>query len=60
MTTVSPDTSFPLAEVTLRLVTHHEVARWWALMAQHHYLGFSGLVGERLYHAAEWQGRWLA
>ncbi|MHB1956130.1 MAG: ISAs1 family transposase [Sulfobacillus sp.] len=60
MTTVSPDTAFPLAEVTVRLVTHHEVARWQALMAQHHYLGFPGFVGERLYHVAEWQGRWLA
>jgi len=60
MTTVSTDTSFPLAEVTVRLVTGHEVARWQALMDQYHYLGFPGFVGERLYQVAEWQGRWLA
>ena len=43
----------------MRLVTGHEVARWQTLMDQHHYLGFPGFVGERLYQVAEWQGRWL-
>ena len=38
----------------------HEVARWQALVAQHHYLGFPGFVGERLYQVAERQGQWLA
>ncbi|MCL5971504.1 MAG: DUF4338 domain-containing protein, partial [Firmicutes bacterium] len=52
--------SFSLAEVTVRLVTSNEVARWQTLMARHHYLGFPGFVGERLYQVAEWQGQWLA
>lgn len=43
----------------VRLVGH-EVARWQTLLDQHHYLGFPGFVGERLYQVAEWQGRWLA
>ena len=60
MPTVSTDPSIPLAEVTVRLVTPQEVARWQALMHQHHYLGFRGFVGERLYQVAEWQGQWLA
>jgi hypothetical protein len=61
MTTIrTSDTSFSLAEVTVRRVTHHEVARWQALMAEHHYLGFPGFVGERLYQVAEWPGHWLA
>ena len=50
----------PLAQMTVRLVTRDEVARWQTLMACHHYLGFPGFVGERLYQVAEWQGRWLA
>ena len=44
----------------MRLVTGHEVARWQTLMAENHYLGFPGFVGERLYQVAECQGRWLA
>ncbi len=60
MNTLSTATSFPLSEVTVRLVTSDEVARWQALMARHHYLGFPGFVGERLYQVAEWQGQWMA
>lgn len=57
---ISPTVSFfSLAEVTVRLVTSNEVARWQTLMARHHYLGFPGFVGEHLYQVAEWQGQWL-
>ena len=56
----SDRTPIPLAQVTVRLVRRDEVARWQTLMARHHYLGFPGFVGERLYQVAEWQGRWLA
>lgn len=61
MTTLAPiDTSCSLSEVTVRLVTNLEIARWQSLMDQHHYLGFRGFVGERIYQVAEWQGRWVA
>lgn len=60
MTTLPTDTSIPLSEVIVRLVTNQEIARWQSLMNQHHYLGFRGFVGERVYQVAEWQGRWLA
>ena len=60
MTSLLTDPSFSLTEVSVRLVTSHEVAHWQALMEEHHYLGFSGFVGERLYQVAEWHGQWLA
>ncbi len=39
-TTGTFNASCPLAEVTVRRVTRHEVVRWQALVAEHHYLGF--------------------
>ena len=54
MTTLAPiDTSCSLSEVTVRLVTNLEVARWQSLVDQHHCLGFRGIVGERIYQVAE-------
>ncbi len=53
MTTLSTDTSFSLAEVSVRLATGHEVARWQTLTAKNHYWGIPGFVGERLYQIAE-------
>ena len=52
--------SVPIREITVRLVARDEVARWQELMARHHYLGFPGFVGERLYQVAEWNGQWVA
>jgi len=46
--------------VRVRRITRDEVARWQALVATYHYLGFPGFVGERVYQVAEWQARWLA
>lgn len=60
MTSLLTDPCFSLTEVSVRLVASHEVAHWQALMEEHHYLGFSGFVGERLYQVAEWHGQWLA
>jgi hypothetical protein len=37
-----------------------ERARWEALMRQHHYLGFTGMVGASLRYVAECGGQWLA
>lgn len=50
----------PLHEIIVRLILPSEGSRWAALMRQHHYLGFSGMVGESLRYVAEWNGQWLA
>ncbi len=59
---LKPETSMisvPIREITIRLVAHDEVACWQELMARHHYLGFPGFLGERLYQVAEWKDQWV-
>lgn len=55
-----PQDSSLLKEVIVRLLRPGERPRWEALMRQHHYLGFAGLVGESLRYVAEGGGQWVA
>ncbi len=59
-TTFLPFRSVPLHEVIVRLILPSEWSRWETLMRRHHYLGFSGMVGESLRYVAEWKDQWLA
>ena len=52
--------SLPLSDVIVRPIQPHERARWDALMARHHYLGFKRTVGRALRQVAECRGQWLA
>jgi len=47
-------------DVRIRLVAACERTRWDTLMAEHHYLGFQGMIGESLRYVAVHQDRWLA
>lgn len=55
-----PDNEDLVREVEVRLVASSERQAWDALMHQHHYLGFQGMIGESLRYVAEHQGHWLA
>ncbi len=46
--------------LVVRLARPEEVARWDALMEEHHYLGFRKLVGDSLRYVAETAGEWAA
>lgn len=48
------------SRLQVRLVRPEERARWRATMAEHHYLGFRGLVGESLYYVACIDDQWVA
>lgn len=60
MSSLDPEESAFLSEVTLRLVTPDEQERWNQLVSEHHYLKNANLVGERLCYVAEQNGQWLA
>lgn len=49
-----------LREVIVRPIRREERAQWQALMREHHYLGFAGLVGERIEYVATVSERWVA
>ncbi len=49
-----------LTEVVVRLLRPDERPRWETLMRQHHYLGFTAMIGKSLRYVAEWRGQWLA
>ena len=51
---------FCLTQVIVRPVLPHERERWDTLMRQHHYLGFSGMIGASLRYVAVWKDQWLA
>lgn len=55
-----PQPASLLKEVIVRLMLPGERPRWEALMRQHHYLGFVGMVGESLRYVAECRGQWVA
>ncbi|PSR28018.1 MAG: ISAs1 family transposase [Sulfobacillus benefaciens] len=48
------------AHLVIRLVRPEERTRWRTLMAQHHYLGFRGMVGEALMYVACLDEEWVA
>ena len=48
------------AQVIVRLVEPHELARCQREVEERHYLKNAHLVGEQLWYVAEYQGRWLA
>lgn len=49
-----------LGGVVVRPCTSQEWARFVRLVKAHHYLGFRGVVGERVGHVAEVDGQWVA
>lgn len=46
--------------VRLRLVSQAEIPRWNVLMSSYHYLGFNGMIGERLRYVATVDDNWIA
>lgn len=44
----------------MRPITKDEEARWVGLIKEHHYLGFNGVIGERINYVAEENGHWIA
>ena len=49
-----------LVGVVVRPCASQEWARFVELVRAHHYLGLRGVVGERIGHIAEVEGRWVA
>ncbi len=49
-----------LKRLLVHPIARDERARWDALMAQHHYLNSSSLVGDALRYVATIEGRWMA
>ena len=49
-----------LRDVVVRPIRREERDRWQELMREHHYLGFCGLVGERVEYVATVSDRWVA
>lgn len=49
-----------LSSVSVRPLRQEEKDRFTSLLRAHHYLGFRGVVGESIWHVAEWQGEWVA
>ena len=41
-------------------IGHEEEEQWNALMREHHYLGFKGLIGEQIKYVATLRGEWVA
>lgn len=52
--------SIDLNQVCVRPILAEEYSNWSDLMAAHHYLGFTRLIGESLCYVATYQGNWLA
>jgi hypothetical protein len=50
----------PLAALRVRPVRPEERPQWRTLLAQHHYLGFQGTVGEAVGYVATLGGHWVA
>ncbi len=55
-----PDTMSVVRDVRIRPVETSERTRWDALMAEYHYLGFQGMIGESVRYVAVYRDRWLA
>lgn len=55
-----PDPLEVVRDVRIRPVEASERTRWDTLMAEHHYLGFQGMIGESLRYVAVYRDRWLA
>ena len=45
---------------TIRPILKEEEIRWISLLKEHHYLGFNGVLGERINYVAESNGEWVA
>jgi len=58
--TLTPETAKLLDRVVVRPCQRGEQAQFKALLREHHYLGFRGVVGESLAYIAEAEGEWLA
>jgi hypothetical protein len=55
-----PEAGNVVRDVRIRPVGASERTRWDTLMAEHHYLGFQGMIGESLRYVAVYRDRWLA
>lgn len=55
-----PESTDVVRGVRIRPVEGSERTRWDALMGEHHYLGFRGMIGQSLRYVAVYQDRWLA
>lgn len=51
---------FPVKDLSVRPIRFEERSRWGALMREHHYLGFEGIVGESLCYVATLSSDWVA
>ena len=49
-----------LLSFVVRPVLRHEMDHWRALMCQHHYLGFTQIVGKSICYVATQQDQWVA
>jgi len=49
-----------LQMVNVRLIEPSEFAAWGELMAEHHYLGYSRIIGESIYYVATIEDQWVA
>lgn len=49
-----------LLPVIVRPLLKSEEGRWVSLLTEHHYLGFNGVIGERINYVAEINGEWIA
>lgn len=49
-----------LQNLSVRPIRFEERSRWCALMREHHYLGFEGIVGESLCYVATISSDWVA
>ena len=46
-------------KLSVEIVVSEDESRWDRLMEQHHYLGFKGLIGERLKYVATLNNKWV-
>ena len=49
-----------ISSVNVRPITKEEERQWVVLLREHHYLGFNGVIGERINYVAEENGCWVA
>ena len=48
------------SKIVVRPIKKEEESCWVSLLKAHHYLGFNGVIGERINYVAEENGEWVA
>jgi hypothetical protein len=51
---------FDSTQIQVRPINKNEEQRFASVMKQCHYLGFNGVLGERMHYVAERDGKWIA